>query len=96
MLEKTGVDPYFFIRYLLMMAKAMVPIWLLSWIVLLPIDAANTGVAGKKGLDRFTYGNVGKDKQARLWAHLLLAWVFNRVSPLLLHYLDFDIQSAFG
>ncbi|KAL7422246.1 phosphate metabolism protein 7 [Cryptotrichosporon argae] len=76
-LAKNGVDPYVFLRFLRMMAKAMIPIWFISWAVLLPVDAANSSVDGKTGLDRFTFGNVAKDKQHRYWAHLLLTIGFN-------------------
>ena len=58
-----------------MMAKAMVPIWFLSWAVLLPLDSANTGV-GKSGLDKFTFGNVANEDTHRLWAHLILDYIF--------------------
>lgn len=75
-LQKNGVDPYVFVRFLIMMSKVMIPIWLLSWLVLLPVDSANTGVGGKTGLDRFTFGNVAGEDQDRLWAHLILDYLF--------------------
>jgi hypothetical protein len=75
-IRKNGVDPYVFVRFLQMMAKAMIPIWLLSWLILLPVDSVRTGVSGKEGLDRLTFGNVGTDRQERYWAHLILDWVF--------------------
>ncbi|WWC69648.1 uncharacterized protein I206_103591 [Kwoniella pini CBS 10737] len=75
-LHKNGVDPYVFIRFLMMMTKAMIPIWLISWAVLLPVDSANSKNGDKDGLDRFTFGNVAKDKQSRYWAHLILDYVF--------------------
>ncbi|WVF72428.1 hypothetical protein IAT40_007243 [Kwoniella sp. CBS 6097] len=75
-LHKNGVDPYVFVRFLIMMSKAMIPIWLLSWLILLPVDGAKSTVSNKEGLDRFTFGNVAKDKQSRYWAHLILDWVF--------------------
>ncbi|ORX39718.1 hypothetical protein BD324DRAFT_597224 [Kockovaella imperatae] len=74
-LNKNGVDPYVFVRFLIMMCKAMVPIWLLSWVVLMPIDSVNTG-SGKTGVDRFTFGNISNKDQNRLWAHLILDIVF--------------------
>jgi hypothetical protein len=58
-----------------MMAKALVPIWLLSWIILLPINSAAPG-KGLEGLDRFTLGNISVEMQARNWAHLILDYVF--------------------
>lgn len=74
-LQKNGVDPYVFVRFLHMMAKALVPIWFISWIVLLPINSAQPG-KGLDGLDRFTLGNIAENHQARNWAHLVLDYVF--------------------
>jgi hypothetical protein len=58
-----------------MMAKALVPIWLLSWAVLLPINAIgqNTGAGG---LDQFTSGNIDEYHTKRYWAHLILDYIF--------------------
>ena len=75
-LIKNGVDPYVFVRFLIMMSKAMVPIWIVSWAILLPVDAANSDVDGKSGLDKLTFGNVAPNKQARYWAHLILDYCF--------------------
>jgi len=58
-----------------MMCKAFVPIWLTSWIVLFPINSVGTS-NNKEGLDRYTLGNVSASKQSRLWAHLILDYVF--------------------
>jgi hypothetical protein len=58
------------------MSKAMIPIWLLSWAVLLPVDSVHTGTAGKTGLDRFTFGNIARKDHHRLWAHLILDYLF--------------------
>lgn len=80
-LTKTGVDPYVFVRFLRMMSIALIPIWLLSWAVLLPADAVNSNVLGKSGLDKFTFGNVSERLQDRYWAHLILDYVFIRESP---------------
>ena len=70
------MDPYVFVRFLIMMSKAMVPIWLISWIVLLPVNSVNTGTANKIGLDKFTYGNIARGDSDRLWAHLILDYLF--------------------
>ncbi|ODO06502.1 hypothetical protein L198_01735 [Cryptococcus wingfieldii CBS 7118] len=75
-LQKNGVDPYVFVRFTMMMAKAMVPIWLISWLVLLPVYSADSHVDGKEGLDKFTFGNVAKAKQSRYWAPLILDFIF--------------------
>lgn len=73
--QKNGMDAYFFVRFLRMMVKILLPIWILSWIVLLPVTAAGGG-AGHSGLDRFTFGNIGTSKQPRYAAHIILTWVF--------------------
>ncbi len=69
-------DAYVYIRFLRMLCRILIPIWLISWAVLFPADAVKTKVAGKTGLEQLTYGNVSPSKQHRLWAHLVLAWVF--------------------
>ncbi|RXK37761.1 hypothetical protein M231_05010 [Tremella mesenterica] len=76
-LDKTGVDPYFFVRYLFLMAKAMIPIWLISWAILLPANAVKTHVDSQKGLDKFTFGNVADSQHKRYWAHLILVCIFD-------------------
>lgn len=49
--------------------------FVLSWVLLLPIYAANSGGI-KVGLDRFTFGNVGLDATPRYAAPLVVAYVF--------------------
>jgi hypothetical protein len=75
-LEKNGVDPYVFVRFLNMMAKAMIPIWLSSWIILIPVDTVKESVNGKTGLDKLTFGNITPQNQSRLWAHLIMNYIF--------------------
>ncbi|KAJ7064856.1 hypothetical protein C8F01DRAFT_777426 [Mycena amicta] len=75
-LHANGADAYFFVRFLLMMARVFLPIWILSWVILIPATAVNTHVGTNTKLDLFSFGNVQPDKQARYWAHLILAWIF--------------------
>ena len=70
------MDAYFFVRFLRMMVRMLLPIWLLSWVVLLPVTSVNTSVAGHMGLDMFIFGNVAPDKQDRYAAHIILVWLF--------------------
>ena len=71
-----GLDSYFFVRFLRMMIRVMLPIWLVSWAVLLPLTLLKTGVSGFSfGLFKFTFGNIGTD-QDRYAALLVLAWIF--------------------
>lgn len=70
------MDAYFFVRFLRMMCIVFLPIWLLSWAVLLPVTSVNTSVPGNDGLDMFTFGNVAPDKQVRYSAHIILVYLF--------------------
>lgn len=78
-LRKNGVDPYVFVRFIRMLCTAFVPIWFLSWVILMPINRAGalatTSQGAQSGLDMFTFGSV-VDKN-RYWAHCILSWVFN-------------------
>ncbi len=40
-----------------MMVRITLPIWLLSWAVLLPLTSVHTQVSGHSGLDMFIFGN---------------------------------------
>ena len=61
-----------------MMVRVMLPIWLVSWAVLLPLNSVNTGVIGfSKGLFKFTFGNIdATDNRDRYIVLLLLTWIF--------------------
>lgn len=73
-LVKNGVDPYVFVRFLRLLMKAMIPIWLVSWIVLLPVNSLDG--ANHSGLDMFAMSNTAA-RPKRYWAHLCLAYLFN-------------------
>jgi hypothetical protein len=76
-LHKNGVDPYIFVRFLRMLAMAFVPIWVLSWVILMPVNSVGTTVDDMNGLDRFQFGNIARGKYSRYWAHLVLVWIFD-------------------
>lgn len=59
-----------------MATRMFLPIWLISWLVLLPVNSVNTEVEGRHGLDKLSFGNIARNKQGRYAAHLLLAWFF--------------------
>ncbi|KAI9458606.1 hypothetical protein BJY52DRAFT_413437 [Lactarius psammicola] len=71
-----GLDSYFFVRFLRMIVRLMLPIWLVSWAVLLPLTSVNTEVPGHSGLDKFIFGNIDTLDQDRYSAHLVLTWIF--------------------
>lgn len=53
--RRNGLDAYMFISYLSMILWIIVPIWILSWIVLLPLYAANL-TSPHDGFNMFTLG----------------------------------------
>ncbi|EGN92844.1 hypothetical protein SERLA73DRAFT_116657 [Serpula lacrymans var. lacrymans S7.3] len=75
-MQVNGPDAYFFVRFLRMMVRILLPIWIISWIVLLPTTSAGTLSTGKTGLDRFIFGNVPTSQQDRYAAHIILVWIF--------------------
>jgi hypothetical protein len=79
-INANGMDAYFFVRFLRMMVKVFLPIWLLSWAVLLPITSVKTRVGNNQGLDLFVFGNVENDKQKRYAAHIILVYLFTGTS----------------
>ena len=58
------------------MVRVLLPIWLISWAVLLPLTSVETGVPGDSGLDIFIFGNIATTDQDRYSAHLILTWIF--------------------
>ena len=76
-----GLDCYFYIRFLRMMIRVMLPIWLISWAVLLPLTSVKTAVTGHSGLDIFIFGNISSTQQPRYAGHLLLTWIFTGKIP---------------
>ncbi|KAA1079047.1 hypothetical protein PGT21_031634 [Puccinia graminis f. sp. tritici] len=74
-IHHNGLDAYCFLRFLRLLLNIFTPIFVLSWTILLPVYAANSGGI-KSGLDRFTFGNIGPTAQIRLIAPLILAYAF--------------------
>ncbi|KAF7790505.1 hypothetical protein EIP86_001460 [Pleurotus ostreatoroseus] len=90
--DVNGLDAYFFVRFLRMMAILLLPIWIVSWLVLLPVDAAGTTVSGRSGLDKLSFGNISTDKQSRYAAHLILTyfstfWVWWNIRKEMRHFI---------
>lgn len=79
-IQKSGLDAYFFLRYLLMLLK----IFGILAAVILPILIPLNTVGGQddhdpdpakhvQGMDRYAWANVAPEKSQRYWGHLLLA-----------------------
>ncbi|KAF5381347.1 hypothetical protein D9615_008345 [Tricholomella constricta] len=75
-INANGMDAYFFVRFLRMMTRILLPIWIISWVVLLPVNSVNTRVGTNAGLDIFVFGNISPDKQQRYAAHIILVYLF--------------------
>lgn len=73
-LQKNGLDAYIFVRFLFLMLEIFFPFWIVTWIILLPVDAAGSR-GNSTGLEQFTFGNVGESEQPRYAAHLILCWL---------------------
>ena len=59
-----------------MMVKVFLPIWVLSWAVLLPVTIVNIHPSNFSGLDQFVFGNVSPTQQNRYAAHIILVYIF--------------------
>ncbi|KAI5367853.1 Putative calcium-dependent channel, 7TM region phosphate [Septoria linicola] len=73
-IQKCGLDAYFFLRFLRMLVKIFVPSAFLLLPILLPVNA--TGSDGQAGLDKYSISNIGSLQGDRLWAHTFLACMF--------------------
>jgi hypothetical protein len=72
LIQKCGLDAYFFLRYLRMLLKIFVPSAILILLILVPINSSanNPDVSG---LDKLGWTNYDRGRTDRFWAHLLLA-----------------------
>ncbi|KAG9313522.1 hypothetical protein JVU11DRAFT_5849 [Chiua virens] len=70
-----GLDAYFFVRFLRVMVRVLVPIWFITWVVILPVTSVNNGISGNTGLSRFTFGNIELDQKERYAAFVILVWL---------------------
>jgi calcium permeable stress-gated cation channel len=99
-IQKAGMDAYFFLRYLSMCLKIFTPMAVIIIPVLLPLnyrDGKGTrtidGVPNNiTGLDTLAWPNVSPENTDRYWAHLILAigviiWVCFVFHQELTHYI---------
>ncbi|KZM19602.1 membrane protein [Ascochyta rabiei] len=67
-----SIDSYLFLRFLRTMIFICVVGCVLTWPILMPINAAGGGTGSE--LDRVSIGNVAEERY--LYAHAIIAWVF--------------------
>ncbi|KAF3994069.1 hypothetical protein FT663_00089 [Candidozyma haemuli var. vulneris] len=70
-LQQCGMDGYFFLRYLIMCGLIFL-FGMLTWIILLPVNATNGH--GHEGLDQLSFANVANPR--RYYAHAFMSWFF--------------------
>ncbi|KAM3422860.1 hypothetical protein BST61_g342 [Cercospora zeina] len=73
-IQKCGLDAYFFLRFLRMLVKIFFPSAFLILPILLSVNA--TGSGNNRGLDKYSISNIGDYQGHRLWSHTLLACIF--------------------
>ncbi|GIZ46519.1 hypothetical protein CKM354_000964500 [Cercospora kikuchii] len=73
-IQKCGLDAYFFLRFLRMLVKIFFPAAFLILPVLLSVNA--TGSGNNRGLDKYSISNIGDQQGYRLWSHTFLACIF--------------------
>ena len=86
-IQKSGLDAYFFLRYLRMLLKIFIPAAFFIILILVPLNSINGRGSGfavgiysnsstynnVTGLDQLSWGNVRPTQNNRYWAHLILA-----------------------
>ncbi|WFC96732.1 hypothetical protein MBRA1_003394 [Malassezia brasiliensis] len=86
-LRRNGLDAYMFISYLNMSLWIIVPIWIFSWIFLMPLYAANI-TSSSQGFNMFTIGylinsskRADQDRSAGILIvnYLFVAWILANV-----------------
>ena len=66
-----------------MMVRVMLPIWLISWTVLLPLTSINiNGLDSFGGIYEFTFANIDPTVNRRRYiGFLVLTWIFTSELP---------------
>ncbi|KAJ5720275.1 uncharacterized protein N7483_008209 [Penicillium malachiteum] len=86
LIQRSGLDTYFFLRYLRMLLKIFIPLTFLLVPVLVPInrvggkgttsyvvESGNVSHYTVTGLDQLAWGNIKPTQTHRYWAHLIMA-----------------------
>ncbi|CAG7847024.1 Uncharacterized protein RSN1 AltName: Full=Rescuer of SRO7 at high Nacl protein 1 [Serendipita indica DSM 11827] len=72
-IQSNGLDAYMSIRFFEMMMKIFAVFTLVTWPILMPVNAVGFPPRGD-GLARFTFGNIDDRHMSRYWAHCLIAF----------------------
>ncbi|KAF2218847.1 hypothetical protein BDZ85DRAFT_207210 [Elsinoe ampelina] len=73
-INKCGLDAYYFLRYLRMLLKIFIPMAIIILPILLPINRYSGSQDDRaEGTNELGFPNVSPPNSIRLWAHLVLA-----------------------
>ena len=74
-LDKQGLDAFMFLEYLELMIFAFVPIFFLTWVILMPVYSTGPPT-NATGFEKFTFANIANNEiaQRRYVATLLVQW----------------------
>lgn len=74
-LQKSGLDAYFFLRYLRTLLRIFIALSLIVIPTLVPLNLIHgkNAPGGVQGLDRLSWANVGLAYTSFYWAHLIMA-----------------------
>ena len=74
-LQKSGLDAFFFLRYLRTLLKIFVPLSSIIVPILIPLNLVHgkNASGGVQGLDRLSWANVGLAHTSFYWAPLVMA-----------------------
>ncbi|RHZ59427.1 putative DUF221 domain protein [Aspergillus thermomutatus] len=73
-LQHHSMDAYLLLRFLKLISVICFVGCLMTWPILFPVNA--TGGANRQQLDILSMSNISPDKNARYFAHAILAWIF--------------------
>ena len=101
-LRINGLDAYSFMWFIALMLRIFVPIWVLSWIVLMPLYAADLPIKSDpdskgrgKGFNMFTFGNVIEEDQqpqkrsagVLILHYIFMAWLVFNIHDVMTHFI---------
>ena len=74
-IRRSGLDAYFFLRFLRTLLKLFIPLALVVLPILIPLNIVSgySGKSGVRGLDRLSWTDVNLAHWSYYWAHLFLA-----------------------
>lgn len=101
-LRINGFDAYSFIWFLVLMLRIFVPIWILSWIVFMPLYAADLPIQEEQGGDgrgtgfnMFIFGNIVNENEQQqkrsagvlIMHYIFMAWIVFNIHDVMKHFI---------